>query len=163
MYIVKALGNIGDEKGFDIIKKELKDPDTKVREAAEQAYTKVSQLQKEDIKVVMFDKNGLVQSVDYSKQEARNLFEVYSAAKKGVSYEKSEQWLLAIEEHKKSIASAPKNDPSLATYHTNLGVCYANVGKLDKSIHEFEIALQIDPNDQRAMKNLENVKLLKYE
>jgi tetratricopeptide (TPR) repeat protein len=115
-------------------------------------------LEKRDVKVVTFDGNGSGKSVDYSKPEAGNVIDAYTAAKKGVSYEKSEQWLLAIEQHKKSIALAPKNDPSLSTYHTNLGVCYANVGKIDESIRELEIALQIDPNDERSARNLKNVK-----
>jgi tetratricopeptide (TPR) repeat protein len=107
------------------------------------------------------DRNGSIESVNYSAQEGSNLIEAHLAAKKGVSYEKSEQWLLAIEEYKKSIVLAPGNDPSLATYHTNLGVCYAKVGKIDESIRELEIALQLDPENERALFNLQGVKLSK--
>jgi tetratricopeptide (TPR) repeat protein len=112
-------------------------------------------------KVTTMDRNGSIESVNYSAQEGSNLIEAHLAAKKGVSYEKSEQWLLAIEEYKKSIVLAPGNDPSLATYHTNLGVCYAKVGKIDESIRELEIALQLDPENERALFNLQGVKLSK--
>lgn len=43
MYIVEALGNIGDEKGLEIIQKALNDRDTRVKRAAEQANAKFPQ------------------------------------------------------------------------------------------------------------------------
>lgn len=84
--------------------------------------------------------------------------DAYELAHKGVEYEKSGQWNRAIEQYKRAIELTSPNHPDLSTLHTNLGVCYAQIGKIDEAIRELRTALKINPSDERAHENLRAVK-----
>ncbi|HZV34389.1 MAG TPA: tetratricopeptide repeat protein, partial [Verrucomicrobiae bacterium] len=45
--------------------------------------------------------------------------------------------------------------PDFAKAHSNLGVVLANQGRLDQALAEFRAALQLDPNDKSAQKDME--------
>jgi len=64
----------------------------------------------------------------------------------------------------KFYAQALEVDPNFKDAFVAKGAAYANQGKLESAIEEFERALKIDPDDKNALKYLDatEVKVFKF-
>jgi superkiller protein 3 len=58
-------------------------------------------------------------------------------------------------------AERVKLEPNNAEAHMNLGVAFVRVHRLEEAAKEFELALQINPVDDRVKKYLEKVRVLR--
>jgi len=89
------------------------------------------------------------QEDDYSSYRGTDL---------ALAYEKMAKDALKENEVKKALAyykEAIRLDPELASLHTGLGLLWIQEGKPEKAAKELSIALELDPKDEIARKNLE--------
>jgi tetratricopeptide (TPR) repeat protein len=111
--------------------------------------------------VIVVKTDGSIVTSEMPTDNAKRMADAYTHALKGIILEKEGKWNEAIEKHKKSIAISLENDPNRAIYFTNLGVCYAQTGKIDVALEQLETAVRLDPSYKRARDNLEAVRDLK--
>ena len=111
--------------------------------------------------VTVVKTDGSVITSEMPTDNAKRMADAYTHAYKGINLEKERKWYEAIKEHKKSIALSLEDDPNRAIYFTNLGVCYAQTGKIDVALEQLETAVRLDPSYKRARENLDAVRDLK--
>jgi hypothetical protein len=114
--------------------------------------------QDESVAFIHINADGTLTESEMSHNNAMKSLDAQAATTAGIMREREGDWVKAIEYHRKAIDSAPTGDPNLAAYHTNLGVCLANVGKVQEAIHELETAVRLNPEYRRAHTNLDAAK-----
>ncbi len=79
--------------------------------------------------------------------------EVHERFVRGVAAEQRGDWASAAPEFERIVSLHP-DEPQFSTAHYDLGIAYANLGRLDQAAGAFEDALQGDPGFLAAMANL---------
>jgi Flp pilus assembly protein TadD len=65
-----------------------------------------------------------------------------------------------VEEAKAQFAETVRLRPDFAKAHVNLGVALARERKLDQALTEFKIALKLNPTNELARKNIQQIEAL---
>lgn len=121
---------------------------------------KICDASEKTIDITIIKTDGSMSTMKNTANDASKMSEAYNLTIKGVEYEKIGQWNKAVEQYKRAIELSPINDPNLMIYHTNLGVCYYQIDKIEEAVKELETAVKIDPSYERARENLRMVKQL---
>lgn len=130
---------------------------------AREIQTNLSQRRSETVSIgvaaypcINFSKSQIIVNAEKALEHARffgpNSVVIFDAVSLNISADKLYQQRhrqRAVEEFKLAL----KLDPTNVNVHNSLGVCYGELGELEKALEEFETALWLDPKEVMAVYN----------